>query len=146
MAARIVELASCHRPLNARPRVRPVAPQTLPDAPPSAFQFWSGASRAAYVHTAYRLIDCPDVPPSVVVLVKVAPSGRRTVLDVIRVESAAPSLNLAQIRHQGAVLGADEVHVHMLAADRGTRRVVELDLKAGLLRTLGRAPRLAASA
>jgi len=146
MAARIVELASCHRPLRARPFDSPAPSQALPHALPPVFQFWSGASRAAYVHTAYRLIDCPDVPPSVVVLVKVAPSGRRTVLDVIRVESIAPSLNLAHIRHQGAVLGADEAHVHMMAADRGTRRVVELDLKAGLLRTLGPAPRLAASA
>lgn len=138
MAGQIVELASCHRPLRVRPRSPKAGGHRLPDAPEPTFQFWRGASKTAYVHTVYRLIDCPDLQPAVYVFVRVAPTGRQTVLEVGRVEEAAPSLNLAHIRQRGAMLGATQVHIHLLGTSRETRRLVELDLRAGLLRSLGR--------
>jgi hypothetical protein len=150
MAAQIVELASCPGRTSRWPTPRlgredrhpaPVAPEfTGPqsDAPVPTFHFWRGASRFGYVHTAYRLIECPDVANGVYLLVKVAPSGRRTVLEVGMVEHDAPSLNLAHIRQRGATLGADEVHLHLVQPTHGGRRLVELDLQAGLMRSLKR--------
>jgi hypothetical protein len=135
MAAQIVELASRHRIVRARRAS--ARKERLPDAPDPSFHFWRGASGMAYVHTVYRLIDCPDVPPATCVFVKVGPSGRRTVLDIGRLENEASSLNLAEVRQRGATLGASEVHLHFMAQSANARRLVELDLRAGLLRTLG---------
>jgi hypothetical protein len=56
--------------------------------------------------------------------------GRRSVLRIGRTEHDAPSLNLAEIRHRGAKLGANEVHVHFLARSKHQRRDVEADLRA----------------
>lgn len=139
MAAQIVKLAAGHRPPAARHGGQTGTGSQLPDAPAPAFRFWRGASKAAYVHTVYRLIDCPDLPAATCIFIKVSPSGRRTVLDVRSVENEAESLNLAEIRFRGANLGATEVHVHLLADSAEERRVTVLDLRAGLLRSLGTA-------
>lgn len=136
MGAQIVDLASTRRPRKPRHSVamRPAA--RLPDAPEPKFQFWTGASKTSYVHTVYRLIDVPEVQSGVYVLVGLTPSGRRLILEVGQVDNEAPSLNLAHLRHRGASLGAKEVHLHLLAQSDEQRRLIELDLKAGLLRTL----------
>lgn len=139
MAQRIVELAAHRQPQQARD-IDPGRGYALPDAPEPSLKFWIGASKTSYVHTVYRLIDCPDVPPAVCVFATLAPSGRRTVLEVLTVEHDAPSLNLAQIRQRGATIGAKEVHVHFLADTASARRLVALDLRAGLLRALGNGP------
>ena len=96
------------------------------------FCFWRGASGDRYVHHIYDLIACPEVPASNYVLVGRDENGRRKVLRVGRAKHAAPSLNLAEIRHQGAKLGAIEVHVHLLAETDGQRRLIDMDLHTGL--------------
>ncbi len=53
-------------------------------------------------------------------------------LHVGRTTHDAQSLNLADIRHRGAKLGANEVHVHMLARSEAERGVIEMDLRTGL--------------
>lgn len=107
---------------------------------PSAFRLWRGASGTAYMHTVYTLIECPEMPPAVYIFVRRSPSGRRKLLRIARVESDAPSLNLAEIRHRGANLGANEVHLHVLASDEAARRAVELDLQARHFRSLAKEP------
>ena len=57
----------------------------------------------------------PAASPGNYVLVRRDADGRRTVLSIGRVTHDAPSLNLAEIRQRGAELGANEVHVHLLA-------------------------------
>lgn len=95
------------------------------------FHFWTGASGRRYVHTIYSLIDCPEIPAGNYVLVRREGRGRRSVLAVGRVESDAPSLNLAELRQKGALLGANEVHVHLLAGSPKHSLMVELDLRSG---------------
>jgi hypothetical protein len=94
------------------------------------FQFWSGASAQQYVHSVFSLIGCPELPRANYLLVRHHDGGQRTILRIGRTEHDAPSLNLAEIRHRGARLGANEVHVHFLAGSERQRRVVEFDLRA----------------
>ena len=95
------------------------------------FRFWEGASGARYVHHVYSLVGCPQLPPAVCLLVAVE-TGACRLLDVMQLDNEAPSLNLAHIRHRGAMLGATEVHVHLLAATADRSRVAA-DLAAALL-------------
>lgn len=110
-----------------------VATATQPVAPSSEqgprFHFWTGASGKRYVHTVYSLFDCPPVGMANYVLVKRDGKTQRQLLAIGRVLEAAASLNLAQIRQRGAALGADEVHIHLLAATASDSHAVEIDLK-----------------
>ncbi len=92
------------------------------------FMYWTGASGRRYVHTVYNLIDCPELPNCNVVLVRRGTSGQRHILHVGRLERDAPCLNLADLRRQGALLAANEVHVHLLASTASERGCIELDL------------------
>lgn len=104
------------------------------------FLFWHGASGRRYVHTVYSLLECPELPPSNYVLAKHDAEGTRTALRIGRVTNAAPSLNLAEIRRMAADLGADEVHIHLLAGDTKQARLVEFDLRAGQFDALSAEP------
>lgn len=99
---------------------------------PSAhpFEFWCGSSGSAYVHSVYSLLECPEPPAANYVLARRSPSGHRQALRIGRVENDAISLNLAEIRHLGALLGANEVHVHLLGDSAHRRRMIELDIAA----------------
>ena len=92
--------------------------------------FWRGASGRGYVHTVFGLTACPALPAANYVLVRRDARGRPQALRIGRVAHAAPSLNLAELRYLGASLAADEVHVHLLAADRGEALAIEHDLAA----------------
>jgi hypothetical protein len=92
--------------------------------------FWTGASSHRYVHSVFSLIGCPELPPANYILVRRDTRGRRRILRIGRTDHDAPSLNLAEIRHRGAKLGANEVHVHLLTGNEGQRRLVEMDLRA----------------
>lgn len=73
----------------------------LPEAPP--------ASRA-YHRETYTLVDCPVVSYGMrYVLVGRTETGRTVSLGVGRAVSECETLNLAEIRHQGATLGASHV-------------------------------------
>jgi hypothetical protein len=129
MGARVIQLAEI--------RARRAAPEpqlaTLDGTSEyeERFHFWRGGSGRRYVHTVYDLIDCPEVPAANFLLVRRDASGRRSVLAIGHLKNDAASLNLAEIRHRGARLGANEVHVHLLAPSAQERRVIELDLRAG---------------
>jgi hypothetical protein len=138
MAARILELAAHAGRRRSTPAVAQAAHGIADPRPLPRFRFWRGASGLFYVHTIHTLLACPELGPAVYMLVRRTPSGRRVVLHVGRVEADAPSLNLAEVRWLGATLGANEVQVHLIAAKPGERRLIELDLRAGLLGTLGR--------
>lgn len=95
------------------------------------FQFWTGASGRRYVHTIYSLLDCPALSSANYVLVRREATGQRKVLAIGRLATGSPSLNLADIRHRGAMLGANEVHVHLLAESGRDSQMVEFDLRSG---------------
>jgi hypothetical protein len=96
------------------------------------FQFWRGASGERYLHTVYGLLDCPPLPKANYILVKRSGDGRRVALKVGRTTHEAETLNLAEIRHRAANLGANEVHVHFLAETAAERQIVDFDLNACL--------------
>jgi hypothetical protein len=104
------------------------------------FHFWRGASGKRYVHTVFSLIECPRLPEATYILARREPDGRRRLLRIGQLTSDSPSLNLAEIRQRGATLGANEVHVHLLADAPEQRRVVELDLRAGQFASLSAEP------
>lgn len=101
-----------------------------------SFAYWHGASGRRYVHTIYPLRECPDVVDAVYVMVRTSANGDNQVVRVGQTESTSGTLNLADIRFHAARLGADTVHVHLLAETPTARRLVELDLQAGLFGAL----------
>lgn len=131
MSAQIIELAEV-RAKRARHHRRPIKATPQPIARCENYFFWRGASGTRYVHTIYSLIDCPEVPNSNYLLIRRDDSGRRVVLAVGLAVREAPSLNLAEIRQRGALLGANEVHAHMLAGSIKQAKLVEFDLRAAL--------------
>jgi hypothetical protein len=127
MGARIIELAE----VRARRAGIVHKPARLEDTAglTERFHFWSGASGRRYVHTIYNLVECPALPQGNYVLVNRDALGSRTALSVGRLTHEASTLNLAEIRHQGSMLGANEVHVHLLAGTGKQSKLVEHDLK-----------------
>ena len=97
------------------------------------FQFWSGATGTRYVHTIYNLFECPPIAPSNYILVKRHLDDRRTVLSIGRLTNACGSLNLADIRQRCAQLGANEIHVHLLADGMDASQEIEADLRRSLV-------------
>ncbi len=135
MASRLHHIAQLER--MARPTVPMNEPATDTRSGASGrFHFWRGASGRRYAHTVYSLLECPMLHRGTYVLVRREASGARVALRIAATEHEAPSLNLADIRRRGALLGADEVHVHLLADTPEARRDVERDLKGGLGRAL----------
>ncbi len=129
MGARVIQLAEV-RARRSAPKPE-IATLDVTSELNDRFHFWSGASGRRYVHSVYDLLDCPEVPAANFLLVYRDEKGRRSVLAIGHLKHSAGSLNLAEIRHRGARLGANEVHVHLLAPSAHERRVVELDLRAG---------------
>lgn len=129
MGARVIQLAD-YRALRSAQKPE-LATLDTPAELTDRFHFWSGASGQRYVHTVYDFLDCPEVPAANFLLVHRDAAGRRTVLAIGHAVHSAGSLNLAEIRQRGARLGANEVHVHLLAPSAKQRRMVELDLRAG---------------
>jgi hypothetical protein len=130
MGARIIHLAEIRARRSAEAskfRSVDAAAAHLTDR----FHFWGGASGERYVHTVYSLVDCPEVPQGNFILVHRDAEGRRAVLATGHLTRECPSLNLAELRQRGARLGANEVHIHLLASTAQQRRRIELDLRAG---------------
>lgn len=128
MSARIIELAAFRA---CRFDEGDSSPQTSKSNGANRFHFWTGASGKRYVHTVYELLDCPALPSANYVLVRREAGARRKVLSIGRVSNTAASLNLAEICQRGAELGADEVHVHLLAETAKLSKLVEFDLRTG---------------
>lgn len=105
---------------------------TLGKLAPARVEGWIGASGQRYTHLVYGLIDCPVVPKANYVLIHRERDGRREVLKVGRASHEAPTLNLAQIRHEGALLGANEIHVCIVAKTEAERILAEFDIVAGM--------------
>jgi hypothetical protein len=136
MAAHIVNIAPARSPVSAPEPVALGVPQDLP----ARLHFWRGASARRYVHTVYSLIECPPLPRAVYLLVHRQKNGRRQVRHIGCGTSDAPTLNLAQVRQRAAQLGANEVHVHFLAATDRERHLVTCDLRAAQFGELSSEP------
>lgn len=133
MSADIINLADVRRRKAALES--PHAPAEITGAPDLAdrFHFWTGATGRRYVHTVYSLLECPALPMGNYILVNRDAAGHRAVLALGTASHEAASMNLAEIRHRGAELGANEVHIHLLAATPRLSKLVEFDLRGRLL-------------
>lgn len=128
MGARVIHLAEVR---GRRPSPKQASVAQFDDASSqNKFHFWAGATGRRYVHTVYSLIECPELATGNILLVYRDAQGRRSVLAVDHLAERAPSLNLAEIRHRAARLGANEIHVHLLAENAHQARLVEVDLRA----------------
>ena len=95
-----------------------------------AFHYWRGASGRRYLHSVYSLVGCPALPQANFILVRRHEDGSREALCFGNTRDDAMSLNLARLRHEGAKIGANEVHIHLLADTAQARKFVESDLTA----------------
>ena len=100
---------------------------------PARLVVWGGASGRQYQHLVYELIECPLAPKTNYVLTRRDAGGGTTILKVGRASHDAPTLNRAQLRHEAALLGANEVHLHVMAKTEAERILVEFDIAAALL-------------
>jgi len=98
-----------------------------------AFHYWRGASGRRYLHSVYSLVGCPALPQANFILVRRHEAGSREALAFGNTKDGAMSLNLARLRHEGAKIGANEVHIHLLADTARARTFVEADLTAAHL-------------
>jgi hypothetical protein len=127
MGAEIIQLADV-RAQRAVGGEEP-SPAEAADDLAERFHFWTGATGRRYVHTVYSLLECPALPAGNYILVKRDATGSRAVLAIGSVSNDAASLNLAEIRRRGAELGANEVHIHLLAGTSKLAKLVEFDLR-----------------
>ena len=98
---------------------------------PSSFHYWRGASGKPYLHLVYTLMGCPAVPRANYVLVRRDDDGQRVALAFGQTQDDDVSLNRANLRHEGAKCGVNEVHIHLLADTPEARDAVETDLRSG---------------
>ena len=136
MSAEIISLADVRKRRIEAHRGEPAllggAPADGPHSLAERFHFWTGATGRRYVHTVYSLIECPAIPSGNYILVNRGADGVRSVLSGGSVANEAATLNLAEIRKLGAELGANEVHIHLLAGTAKLMKLVEFDLKGRL--------------
>jgi len=104
-----------------------------------AFHYWRGASGRRYLHSVYTLIGCPALPRANYILVRRYDNGTRVALVFGQTKDDAVTLNLAYLRHEGAKIGANEVHIHLLAETAEDRADVEADLTAAHMRRVAAA-------
>ena len=78
---------------------------------PVGEQTWQGWSGRHYTHTFYKVVGCPAPLTANWVLVRRSDSGHFEALATGYTRSEVASVNLADIRHQAARLGATEVHL-----------------------------------
>lgn len=93
--------------------------------------FWRGASGHRYLHAAYALLACPDLPASNFVLVRRETDQSMAVVMVGSVSRASMSANLATIRQTAAQLGANEVHILTSETTDPKRQLIADDIAKG---------------
>ena len=135
MSAEIIDLAQARakRAISAPTKAPVLVSGVVQTAGKAPFLFWTGVSGTSYVHSVYNLFECPPVEAANYILVKRHIDGQRTVISIGRAIHAIGTLNLAEIRLRSAQLGANEVHVHLLADDTTQSQRIEADLRGSLV-------------
>jgi hypothetical protein len=92
------------------------------------FWYWQGASGRKYIHSVYELDACPPLPGAVYVAVK--RSGHMRI--AVAVGRFAPFWDRSLLGHKLEELGADEIHVHLLARNPELAEAIKSDLASAL--------------
>ena len=107
---------------------------TLDRAIGREFHYWVGASGTRYLHTVFAPADCPALDEAVYVAVRRACDGRRRALAVGLFGPFGGGCEISAATR----LGADEIHVHLMADTPAARRIVLRDLAGRHLADAGR--------
>jgi hypothetical protein len=91
------------------------------------FWYWSGASGRKYIHSVYRVAECPPLPGASYVAVE-RKGNLRIALQVGRFQPFWDHDIGNGQRQRLAALGADEVHVHLLGKSPAETEAVHGDL------------------
>jgi hypothetical protein len=92
------------------------------------FWYWQGASGRRYIHSVYGPDNCPPLPGAIYVAVR--RQGRlRVALSVGRFTPFWDGTVMSLEAHHVARWGADEIHVHLLAASVRDAEDVLADLR-----------------
>jgi hypothetical protein len=95
------------------------------------FWYWRGASGRRYIHSVYPADACPPLPGAIYVAVRRRGTERVALaagrFAVVWGMSAGDRIAEAMAR-----MGADEVHVHLLAGSEDRARAILRDIEAGL--------------
>jgi hypothetical protein len=92
------------------------------------FWYWQGTSGRKYIHSVYDIDSCPPLPGAVYVAVKRAGHLRIAV----SVGRFAPFWDRTMDSRKLEELGADEIHVHLLARSPEQAESIKLDLASAL--------------
>jgi hypothetical protein len=96
------------------------------------FWYWHGASGRKYIHSIYEPENCPPLPGAVFVAVR-REGSMRIALSVGRfMPFWDGTLTSSDARHMGE-RGADEIHVHLLAASPVAAEDILADLRDAFL-------------
>jgi hypothetical protein len=91
------------------------------------FWYWTGASGRKYIHSVYKIDECPPLPGAIYVAVR-RDGPLRVVLGIGRFtprwEGAWGGRDLASLRAEGV----DEIHVHLLAKSPEVAKAILEDL------------------
>ncbi len=95
---------------------------------PIGMQAWNGLAARGHIHAVYTLVGCPAPLAGSWVLVRRAADGHFEALATGFAQYDCASLNLAEIRHLAANLGANEVHLNSSTASREDNAAVASEI------------------
>jgi hypothetical protein len=95
------------------------------------FWYWRGASGRRFIHSVYPVDECPPLPGAIYVAVR-RTGTLRTAIAVGRFPVFWNMSAGNQLARTMTGLGADEIHVHLLAGDEDCARAIQRDLEMAL--------------
>jgi hypothetical protein len=106
----------------------PLAPALLRDTDAAdRFWYWRGRSGRRYIHSVYALPACPPLPGAVYLAVRRGASGP-VAIGLGRFPAILDGASADRQRARLAALGANEVHVHLLAKGDQEAESIRADL------------------
>ena len=97
------------------------------------FWYWNGSSGRRYIHSVFRLKDCPPCPGAIYLAIRRDGAGQREVCAIGRFPQAFDGLGGCLPSQLVKQHGVNEVHVHLLAETDSEVETALADLSAALL-------------
>jgi hypothetical protein len=107
------------------------------------FWYWRGRSGRRYIHSVYALATCPPLPGAIYLAVRRSALGP-IAIGLGRFPAILDGASAERQRARLAALGANEVHVHLLAKGDQEAESIHADLAAVVEPALAVMPGLAA--
>ncbi len=98
---------------------------------PPQFWYWQGVSGKRYIHSVYDPQNCPPLPGAIFVAVK-RNGIHRTAIAVDRFRTVLDRAKEREWMTQIADLGADEIHVHLMAKSHDHAETILNDLRSAI--------------